>query len=215
MISVCIGRQQDSGFLERLAICRDREAEALRATERGPVQVLELNAARLRAVRNARKRAGRDVSLCERASRENPHAAHEGEIFMTTDDENLDAGSLLAQQQHRCGMARRQRRSRGRIILQDGFLCMSRTVLVACASIGILLVAVVFAPVPGHKVWISRLHDFAHGPIFGCVAVLLLIALRRTRQVRGARVREPVCDRACRRRRARLRDGSCADSGGA
>ena len=59
---------------------------------------------------------------------------------------------------------------------------MSRTALYACALIGILLVAVVFAPDPGDKVWVSRLHDFAHGPIFGCVAVLLLIALRRTRK---------------------------------
>ena len=47
------------------------------------------------------------------------------------------------------------------------------------ASIAILLVAVVFAPVPGHSVWLSRVHDFAHGPIFGCVAVLTLVGLRR------------------------------------
>jgi hypothetical protein len=59
---------------------------------------------------------------------------------------------------------------------------MSRTALGACALIGILLVAVIFAPVPGHAVWTERLHDFAHGPIFGCVAVLLLVALRRTQR---------------------------------
>ena len=59
---------------------------------------------------------------------------------------------------------------------------MSRTALCAWALIGILLVAVVFAPVPGDEVWVGRLHDFVHAPIFGCVAVLLLIGLRRTRQ---------------------------------
>ncbi len=47
--------------------------------------------------------------------------------------------------------------------------------------IGILLAAVVFAPVPGETLWLSRLHDFAHAPVFGCVAVLLLVALRRRR----------------------------------
>ena len=51
--------------------------------------------------------------------------------------------------------------------------------VLAMASIAILLVAVVFAPVPGHSVWLSRVHDFAHGPIFGCVAVLALVGLRR------------------------------------
>lgn len=50
---------------------------------------------------------------------------------------------------------------------------------IALPLIGILLAAVVFAPVPGETVWISRLHDFAHGPVFGCVAVLLLVVLRR------------------------------------
>ena len=65
---------------------------------------------------------------------------------------------------------------------------MSRPVLVACTSIGILLAAVVFAPVPGHTVWIHRLHDFAHGPIFGCVVVLLLLALRRTQKFAALKV---------------------------
>jgi hypothetical protein len=57
---------------------------------------------------------------------------------------------------------------------------MHRTALVACALISILLASVVFAPVPDDTVGLSRLHDFAHGPIFGCVAVLLLLVLRRT-----------------------------------
>lgn len=49
------------------------------------------------------------------------------------------------------------------------------------AAIGIcaLVAAVVFAPgVPAHSRWIYILHDSAHGPIFGCVAVLCLLALR-------------------------------------
>jgi len=50
--------------------------------------------------------------------------------------------------------------------------------LSAAVIIGILLAAVVFAPVPGRTLGIRTLHDFAHGPIFGCVAVLLLLCIR-------------------------------------
>lgn len=46
------------------------------------------------------------------------------------------------------------------------------------ALIGALLAAVVFAPIPGRAVWLSKLHDFAHGPIFGCVALLALAVVR-------------------------------------
>src|SRR5262245_51075001 len=42
----------------------------------------------------------------------------------------------------------------------------------------ILLAAVLFAPDPGDSRAISTVHDFAHAPVFGCVAVLLLILLR-------------------------------------
>lgn len=48
----------------------------------------------------------------------------------------------------------------------------------AAAIIGILLAAVVFAPVPGRTLGIRTLHDFAHGPIFGGIAVLLLLCIR-------------------------------------
>ncbi len=48
------------------------------------------------------------------------------------------------------------------------------------AFIALLLAAVVFSPGgPSGTVWASRLHDFAHGPIFGCVAIAVLWALRR------------------------------------
>jgi hypothetical protein len=46
-------------------------------------------------------------------------------------------------------------------------------------SIGILLVAVVFSPDPGTSFAIGALHDFAHAPIFGCVALLILIWLKK------------------------------------
>ena len=49
--------------------------------------------------------------------------------------------------------------------------------LVAVVLIGILLAAVVFAPVPGQSLGIATLHDFAHAPIFGCIALLVLFAL--------------------------------------
>src|SRR5437868_14176541 len=48
--------------------------------------------------------------------------------------------------------------------------------IVAIVLIGILLAAVVFAPVPGGTLGIRTLHDFAHAPIFGCVALLTLFA---------------------------------------
>ena len=49
--------------------------------------------------------------------------------------------------------------------------------LLLLLAIVILLLAVVFAPVSGQTRWIYALHDAAHGPIFGCVAVLLMAAM--------------------------------------
>ncbi len=46
-------------------------------------------------------------------------------------------------------------------------------------SIGILLVMVVFSPDPGKSRFVSVLHDFAHAPVFGCVALLVLFWLSR------------------------------------
>lgn len=46
--------------------------------------------------------------------------------------------------------------------------------VLACA----LLVIVVFAPLPAATVGLRALHDFAHAPIFGCVALLLLYTAR-------------------------------------
>lgn len=49
---------------------------------------------------------------------------------------------------------------------------------IALALIGILLVTVIWAPVPGHRRWIGALHNAAHAPIFGCIAVLMWTAIR-------------------------------------
>lgn len=45
-------------------------------------------------------------------------------------------------------------------------------------TIMLLFAAVVFSPKSGDWLWSRRLHDFAHGPTFGCVAVLVLLRLR-------------------------------------
>jgi hypothetical protein len=50
---------------------------------------------------------------------------------------------------------------------------------IALPLAAILLLAVVLAPIPGSTRWIGALHDTAHAPIFGFVAILLLIAARR------------------------------------
>jgi hypothetical protein len=46
-------------------------------------------------------------------------------------------------------------------------------------ALAILLLIVVFAPVPGDTRALDTLHNAAHGPIFGCVALLILAWLRR------------------------------------
>lgn len=55
---------------------------------------------------------------------------------------------------------------------------MKRAYGVALMLIAILLAAVVFAPVPGDTRWIRTLHNCAHAPIFGCVALLALVIVR-------------------------------------
>jgi len=49
---------------------------------------------------------------------------------------------------------------------------------IALALTGALFLAVVFVSAPGPARWVRTLHDSAHGPIFGCIAVLVLIILR-------------------------------------
>ena len=55
---------------------------------------------------------------------------------------------------------------------------MKRVYGVALVLILILLAAVVFAPVPGDTRWLRTLHNSAHAPIFGCVALLALVVIR-------------------------------------
>jgi hypothetical protein len=55
---------------------------------------------------------------------------------------------------------------------------MKRAYWIALLVIGILLAAVVFAPVPGDTRWIRTLHNSAHAPIFGCVSLLTLFVVR-------------------------------------
>lgn len=55
---------------------------------------------------------------------------------------------------------------------------MKRAHWIALLVIGILLAAVVFAPVPGDTRWIRTLHNSAHAPIFGCVSLLTLLLVR-------------------------------------
>lgn len=51
--------------------------------------------------------------------------------------------------------------------------------------LGILLVMVVFSPAPGTTRWIRTLHNSAHAPIFGCIAVLMLMILRTQPRIRS------------------------------
>lgn len=55
---------------------------------------------------------------------------------------------------------------------------MKRFHWIALLTIGILLAAVVFAPVPGDTRWIRTLHNSAHAPIFGCISLLTLLMVR-------------------------------------
>lgn len=55
---------------------------------------------------------------------------------------------------------------------------MKRVYWIALTLIVILLAAVVFAPVPGDTRWLRTVHNSAHAPIFGCVALLSLVVIR-------------------------------------
>jgi hypothetical protein len=55
---------------------------------------------------------------------------------------------------------------------------MRSRVLASLAFIGLLLAAVVFAPAGDDVLWVRTLHNFAHVPIFGAVALAALYALR-------------------------------------
>jgi hypothetical protein len=50
--------------------------------------------------------------------------------------------------------------------------------LASLTFLALLLCAVVFAPSGGDGLWVRTLHNFAHGPIFGCVALIALLGPR-------------------------------------
>jgi hypothetical protein len=58
---------------------------------------------------------------------------------------------------------------------------MSARAIAFVLLLGLLLGAVIFAPSGGDGLWIRTLHNFAHGPIFGCVALLGLLGSRDLR----------------------------------
>lgn len=59
---------------------------------------------------------------------------------------------------------------------------MRKNSVIPVAVTGILLAAVILVPVPGRERWVGQLHDFAHAPIFGCIAVALLLLIRPSMQ---------------------------------
>jgi hypothetical protein len=54
---------------------------------------------------------------------------------------------------------------------------MTSRLVLYVALIGLLLGAVAFSPSWGQWLWLRTLHDFAHGPVFGAIAVLAMLAL--------------------------------------
>lgn len=55
---------------------------------------------------------------------------------------------------------------------------MFKRILLSGAVVCALLAAVVFAPMGGDSLWIRTLHNYAHAPIFGAIALAVLIAAR-------------------------------------
>ena len=55
---------------------------------------------------------------------------------------------------------------------------MTHRLWVYLVAIVVLLGAVVFSPSGGGYLWLRTLHDFAHGPIFGAVAIITLMGCR-------------------------------------
>lgn len=51
---------------------------------------------------------------------------------------------------------------------------MAQRPVLYAASVGLLLAAVVFSPSWGNWLWLRTLHNFAHGPVFGMIAILVL-----------------------------------------
>lgn len=61
-------------------------------------------------------------------------------------------------------------------------------VLAPVSVLALLLAAVVFSPSIGSGLWVRTLHNFAHGPIFGLVALTVLLGARQFRAIAALRI---------------------------
>lgn len=64
---------------------------------------------------------------------------------------------------------------------------LARVRIIAVALIALLLLVVIFVPVAVDTQWGRALQDFGHGPVFGCIALLMLPMLSR-----GAGTQRPM-----------------------
>lgn len=55
---------------------------------------------------------------------------------------------------------------------------MNSRLIVYVLTVALLVTAVLFSPSWGNWLWLRTLHDFAHGPVFGAIAIVLLMAQR-------------------------------------
>lgn len=56
---------------------------------------------------------------------------------------------------------------------------MSSRLIAYFVAVTLLVTSVLFSPSWGNWLWLRTLHDFAHGPVFGLIAVVLLMAQRQ------------------------------------
>jgi hypothetical protein len=59
---------------------------------------------------------------------------------------------------------------------------MNSRLIVYLVAVAVLLTAVLFSPSWGNWLWLRTLHDFAHGPVFGVIAIVMLMAQRHRGQ---------------------------------
>lgn len=61
---------------------------------------------------------------------------------------------------------------------------MALRLFLSLAGVGLLLAAVVFSPSWGTWLWLRTLHNFAHGPVFGTIAIVTMLTLKHVMRVR-------------------------------
>lgn len=187
------GREQHAAFLEGFPRSRDGEPDTLTPRER-PVQIRKLSAAGLRRLGNSRQGFVGSVRLRHSAAGKHPHAAHERELLVAANHQHFDRRACLAQGHDRCGRTGSGALvgALGAAVLgagHDAKLESMRLKFAATLALtGILLAAVVFAPVPGNTRWMMTLHDTAHAPVFGCLAILSLFLARSRERFRSTSI---------------------------